>query len=334
MTNITVALSRMLRNGGAEIFLRDIYAHMEKCRIRQCICVSDTESFDQEFADTFPFPVYLGSGQDIDNASRDDDVILVWGNVLLNQIAKIKPRVCVFNACAARKEQIACCDKFVTHVISSSTFAREAVANGFRDTLILPGVNPERLATKVPGLRSELGYKDNEIVVGSTCRLDRNKRPDWIVKAVEGSGPNIKGLIVGEGPEMDRLKAMGSDKTLLVGHRENVGDYYACMDIFCLPSASEGCSASLFEAMFMRLPPIVTNVGSAPDIITNGVNGFLADDPQGIVSAIEILKDEKVRKNTGEKAYDTAREKGHISETAKKWEELFLRLHQRKKTFL
>lgn len=74
------------------------------------------------------------------------------------------------------------------------------------------------------------------------------------------------------------LKEMACDKIHFVGMRLNVGDYLACSDAFCLTSRYEGLPISLLEAMSMGVTPICTAVGGIPDVITEGVTGYLAED--------------------------------------------------------
>ncbi|MBO4380243.1 MAG: glycosyltransferase family 4 protein [Muribaculaceae bacterium] len=72
------------------------------------------------------------------------------------------------------------------------------------------------------------------------------------------------------------LKEMACEKIHFVGMKLNVGDYLACADAFCLTSDYEGLPISLLEALSAGVTPICTPVGGIPDVVTDGVTGYLS----------------------------------------------------------
>jgi len=71
--------------------------------------------------------------------------------------------------------------------------------------------------------------------------------------------------------------------------KSNVADYLLAADAFCLSSNHEGMPMTILEAMSIGLPTIATPVGGIPDIIDDGVNGFLAKD-LSVDSFYSVLK--------------------------------------------
>lgn len=69
-----------------------------------------------------------------------------------------------------------------------------------------------------------------------------------------------------------------SGRIVYLGERDDVRDLLAEADAFCLPSIWEGMPVTLLEALSVGCVPICSSVGGIPEIITDGVNGFLSDD--------------------------------------------------------
>ncbi len=68
------------------------------------------------------------------------------------------------------------------------------------------------------------------------------------------------------------------DKVHFLDEKSNVADYLLCADAFCLSSNYEGMPMTILESMSIGLPTVATPVGGIPDIIQDGINGFIADD--------------------------------------------------------
>lgn len=89
--------------------------------------------------------------------------------------------------------------------------------------------------------------------------------------------------------------------------------------IFVLPSYSEGFSMAVLEAMASGLPVITTSVGAFPEIIKNGVNGFLL--PPGDLEALQeklefLIKDKNTRIRMGEKNREICKDKFLVESAA------------------
>ena len=68
------------------------------------------------------------------------------------------------------------------------------------------------------------------------------------------------------------------DRIHFLDEKSNVSDYLLSADAFCLSSSHEGMPMTILEAMSIGLPTIATPVGGIPDIIDDGINGFIAKD--------------------------------------------------------
>jgi sugar transferase (PEP-CTERM/EpsH1 system associated) len=122
----------------------------------------------------------------------------------------------------------------------------------------------------------------NEIVIGSVGRLVQVKNYPLLLKAMARlpAGTRARLVLVGEGPERGTLERtiaeLGlGDRAQLLGHREDVSDLLRGMDIFVLPSFSEGMSNTLLEAMAAGVASLASNVGGNGEIIEDELSGLL-----------------------------------------------------------
>src|SRR4029079_18152565 len=73
-----------------------------------------------------------------------------------------------------------------------------------------------------------------------------------------------------------------------VGSREDFSVYYRLFDAFLLPSVNEGTPVSAIEALASGTPVVATRVGGVPDVVRDGVDGFLVE-PGDTEAAAERL---------------------------------------------
>jgi glycosyltransferase involved in cell wall biosynthesis len=93
---------------------------------------------------------------------------------------------------------------------------------------------------------------------------------------------------------------------------QELRDHYLSSDIFILPSYAENLPNSLLEAMAAGLPVVVSDVGAIPEVVKDGVNGFIikAGDIDSIVEKVTILaQNSELRKTMGLRNIELVREK-------------------------
>lgn len=103
-------------------------------------------------------------------------------------------------------------------------------------------------------------------------------------------------LLIGDGPRRARLERAVQDaglgnRALFVGFQANLFPWYAAMDVFVLPSLTEGTPMALLEAMAHHVPVIATAVGGVPAVITHRQNGWLVKprEPHVLCEAMRLL---------------------------------------------
>ena len=118
----------------------------------------------------------------------------------------------------------------------------------------------------------------------------------------------MKVLIVGDGSIRQDLIAQTqdlgiSDNVVFLGHREDTDKLLQAMDIFVLPSLSEGIPMALLEAMAASRPIVASRVGGIPEIIEDGVEGFLVEpmDVNGLAERCRrLIESPDVARKMGE----------------------------------
>ncbi len=149
-------------------------------------------------------------------------------------------------------------------------------------------------------LRSDLGYKDNHIVVTLVARLIKDKGVMEFLKAARllSSYSNIKFLVVGpiagEGFQAISKSKLDSyaDCVNYIGSVDNVAEILSISDIFVLPTYyREGLPRILLEAGSLGLPIIATDMPGCRDVVRHNWNGLLIPirDPIALGEAIKKL---------------------------------------------
>ena len=132
--------------------------------------------------------------------------------------------------------------------------------------------------------KAEIGIGEDEFVVGNVANLYPVKGQVYLLRAAKNvlkEMPNTKFLIIGRGELENELKREAQNLGIgsyikFLGFREDVKELLKIMDVFVLSSFAEGLPLSLIEAMASKVPVVATKVGGIPEVIDDGVNGFLA----------------------------------------------------------
>lgn len=125
--------------------------------------------------------------------------------------------------------------------------------------------------------RAKLGVpRENRIFIGMVGRLKPVKAHDLLLQAfdrIADSFKNVDILLAGEGPLENSLRQMAMsmkrmDRIHFLGFQKDVPRVLRAMDIFVLPSRSEGHPLALLEAMAAGLPVIASDVGGIPETLS------------------------------------------------------------------
>ncbi len=146
-------------------------------------------------------------------------------------------------------------------------------------------------------IREKLGIGTDETVAIITRRLVDKNGVIYLARATELiNDKEVKYIIIGDGPERETVEKEFhrhcGKRAIFLGNKmhNEIVDYYSAADFSILPSLMEATSISGLEAMAASLPLVGTEVGGIPELIHNGVNGFLCQPADHSDLAVKINK--------------------------------------------
>jgi glycosyltransferase involved in cell wall biosynthesis len=210
----------------------------------------------------------------------------------------------LFSMSTARARRIRWYLKLADEVVAVSedlqrTLIERLQASPQRVRVLYNGVDGKRFAlTDRNKVRRELGITDGEFVVGSAVVLHEYKGIAYLLDAapaVLAQAPATRFVIAGDGPVRATLEAKAralglGDRVMFIGHRNDVPDVVSSFDVYVLPSVAEGLPLALLEALATGNPIVCTRVGGCPEIVEDGVNGFLVPPRDSSALSAGILR--------------------------------------------
>ena len=212
--------------------------------------------------------------------------------------------------------------------LARTTDALVAVSPQVRDDLVRLGVAPRekfvvvRLGIELEervrsangsraGTRRLLGLPDDRFLVGWMGRMTAVKRTDDVLLAfakLRAGGTDAALCLVGDGPDRDHVEERAHELGIArdcfyLGYQDAVAGWYAAFDTLILPSANEGTPVSAIEALAARRPVVATRVGGVPDVVRDGVDGYLVEpgDVEALARRLgELATDPALRERMGE----------------------------------
>ncbi|MGE5657404.1 MAG: glycosyltransferase [Actinomycetota bacterium] len=183
------------------------------------------------------------------------------------------------------------------NLCTSTAMVEELRAHGIeRVDLWQRGVDTEmyhpQLASQEMRSRLSQGSPTSPILL-YVGRLGAEKEIEQIKPILEAI-PNARLALVGDGPHRQALQEYFAETpTYFVGYLrgQELASAYASADAFIFPSRTETLGLVLLEAMAAGTPVVAARSGGIPDIVTDGINGYLFDpmDEGGAIAATQRL---------------------------------------------
>lgn len=196
--------------------------------------------------------------------------------------------------------------------ISNAVKSELASQVGFENKMIVvdaPVPVHKYTAASSDCIRSEFQLKSSDMVITAVGHSVEVKGWDIALRAfalIVESAPNAKLLLVGKHTSTSfhaKLIQLIKDNNLtknvtFLGSRRDIASILKASDIFIFPSRSEGVGAAVIESRASGLPSIGTNTGGIPEVIEDGINGFLfeRDNHEQLAERmVQLISDPKLR---------------------------------------
>ncbi|KKL86406.1 hypothetical protein LCGC14_1945070, partial [marine sediment metagenome] len=186
--------------------------------------------------------------------------------------------------------------------------------------------------------QANLSIPRGNFVIGSVGRFSWEKGYNLLLevfKQVLVKIPNAFLVLVGDGPNMAKLKKMAddldvSDRTIFTGYRKDTAVFMSLFDIFVVSSKMESFSLASLEAMYLSIPVIITDRLSSKDILSRAamvVPCSIEGLEKGIIS---LFQNEKLRKEMSAKGKKMIRSEFTIDTYIIKLEKIYNALLSKK----
>ena len=225
--------------------------------------------------------------------------------------------------------------KVVGNSRAVADFAAERGVPADRLAVIPNGVEP--LAAD-PTFRSDLlrslNLPADAKPVVTVGRLAPQKRPEdmvWAFQLLHQCNPHAVHLIVGDGPLRARCEEQAArfghaPRCRFLGHRTDAAKIIAAADVLWLGSEYEGQSNAVMEAMSAGVAPIVSDIPSNRELVTDGETGFVVKvgDAMGFCQfADRLLADDALRARLGNAARERVRAEFSVDAMVTRYEGLY-----------
>ena len=193
-------------------------------------------------------------------------------------------------------------------IITISEGIREVLLSegvpALKTTCVHSAVDTEQYATPCDKawFNREFGLEEGSLTCGTLAQFIDRKGHRYLFEAIPeilNKIPKARFLLFGKGPREENLRSyckdLGiEDNVLFAGFREDLDRIIGCLDLVIHPALMEGLGVSLLQAAAAGVPLVGTKAGGIPEIVRDGINGYLvppSDSTAIIQAALKILGD-------------------------------------------
>lgn len=163
-------------------------------------------------------------------------------------------------------------------------------------------VDIEVFAPKVKRCSRSHYAADDEKILMHISNFRPVKRVEDVVAVFAGVAAKMKArlLLIGDGPDREKASMLAdelgvADRVVMLGKQPGVDCFLPLADVFLFPSDGESFGLAALEAMACGVPVVGANAGGLPEVVADGVQGYLCEvgDVEAMTAAtLQILQDE------------------------------------------
>lgn len=240
-------------------------------------------------------------------------------------------------------------DRAVSRVVSKYVAVSDSDARFLATSKCIPadkivmihnGVDLRRFETSRTArraMRNALGFTEEDVVLVMVARFHPGKGHPVLLGAIRDlldRRAKVKLICLGEGDEQAEIRRLvnilGLEQHVRIeGYQTNVAVWLQAADINVLPTYYEGLPLTVLEAMASGLPTVASNVGGIPEMVEDGISGWLvpSGDPKKLADALSVLVwQPEERKRMGEAAYSCVCRCFSLDQQVRNTEKLYLEL--------
>lgn len=255
-------------------------------------------------------------------------------------VARLKKRIYIF----LDRLTAHFCDKIicVAKVLADNLIDKSKI-NPNKVLVIYNGIDLKKFnqISDTSYLLKEFNIMGEDKKIGIIGRLTLEKGPIYFLEAaaqVRKFFPNLKCLIVGDGPLRKELEGISEElgisrNCIFTGIRHDIPQILSILDLLVLSSLSEGFPMILLEARVVRCPIVATKVGGVSELLENGKRGILVEpkDSQALAKAIvNLLQNSKKAKEMAYASHLAVEKKFTVDQMVKKIENVYEDLIKKK----
>jgi glycosyltransferase involved in cell wall biosynthesis len=261
-----VIYSSALLCGGAERWLVSLASSLDPKIFKICVAIKYGHLVDADLFQKLKKVEFIVFGnKDIEKVTRKADILLTWDSFPTFKTAR---KVFCSHGCdALNLELVRGYGDRDDYIFTAVSDMAACIWRNKNPQVLFNGCELSRL-TPSKGrrkARKELGVSDDTVLIGYVSRLISEKNPYLVAEAarkLRERGAPAQALFVG----VPNPEAGIKDLAMFLPKQEFVGDIYAAIDCFMLPSNSEAFSLAIIEAWLTGTPVVTTNVGAIPEL--------------------------------------------------------------------